>query len=242
MKDLSNKIALVTGASSGFGAGIVKHLSKAGAKVYIAARNAGKLESVAKETAAFPIVADITDPNDWDKVFEIIIKENNHLDILINNAGSGGSIRPINEQDDTNIIHTIQTNLTGAILGSKRAAAVMKKQHSGTIVNISSVCSFEAWPGWSVYGAAKAGLEQFTRHLYVEMRPYGIKATILIPSWGATNFNINANIEPFTSDVIGKVIQPDDIGKIVADICKLPDHLIIPEMILLPMTQEIIPY
>lgn len=239
---LKDRVALVTGASSGFGVGIASQLVKRGAKVYVLARRAEKLRDVATKIGAIPLVADITRIEEWNQTFDLIREKEGRLDILVNNAGVAGPVKPIDEQDDSDIFTTIQTNLTGAIWGCIRAAAIMKKQRSGTIVNISSVCAVQSWAGWGIYGAAKAGLEQFTRHLYVEMRPFGVRATVLTPSWGATDFAVNANISSASLEVRKRSIQPADIGEIVVNICLLPDHLVIPDITLLPLVQEIQPY
>jgi NAD(P)-dependent dehydrogenase (short-subunit alcohol dehydrogenase family) len=242
MTNLQNKIALVTGASTGFGVGIADALIKAGAKVYITARSSEKVKAVADQIGAIAIVADVTKASDWDKVFNKIIKADKRLDILVNNAGGGGQIAEISDQTDEAIQQVIMLNLTGAIMGCSRAAKLMKAQKSGTIVNISSMCSVEAWAGWGIYGAAKAGLDQLTKHLYVELRPFGARATTIIPSWGATDFNAAANIGTFSQDIASKAIQPSEIGKVVVDVCQLPTHLVIPELRLLPLVQDIQPY
>ncbi|MFC5409785.1 SDR family oxidoreductase [Larkinella bovis] len=242
MSLLQNKVALVTGASTGFGVGIARHLIQAGATVYITARQEAKLQAVAAEMGATALVADVTVPSDWDAVFQTIHQQHGRLDILVNNAGAGGNIAEVADQSDEAIEKTIALNLTGAIWGSKRAAQWMRAQRDGLIINISSICSVEAWAGWGIYGAAKAGLDHFTRHLYVEMRPFGVRVTSLIPSWGDTNFKEAANQGEFDPETAAKVIHPDDIGKVVADICSLPAHLVIPEMRLLPLVQEIQPY
>lgn len=242
MSSLQKKVAIVTGASSGFGVGIADELVKAGVKVYIVARTAEKICCVAKKIGAIPIVADVTKAEDWDIIFNQIISTDNKMDILVNNAGAGGLIAEISEQTDENIEQVIALNLIGAIHGCRRAAKIMKQQGFGTIINISSICSVEAWAGWGIYAAAKAGLEQITKHLYVELRPYGARATSIIPSWGATDFNLAANLNLLGDDVASKAIQPNDIGKIVVDVCKLPHHLVIPELRLLPLVQEIQPY
>jgi len=242
MDGLKNQIAIVTGGSSGFGVGIANELSKAGAKVYIVARNRSKLIEVANNVDAIPIVGDVTKNADWDNIFSQVIEKDRKVDILINNAGSGGVIAEISEQTDENVQQVIATNLYGAIYGCTRAAKLMKHQGFGTIINISSLCSVEAWSGWGIYAAAKAGLEQITKHLYVELRPYGARATSIIPSWGATDFNLAANLDPFDDNVASRAIQPTDIGKVVVDVCQLPTHLVIPELRLVPLVQKIEPY
>lgn len=242
MSELTNKVALVTGASSGFGVGIAKALVACGCKVWITARNESKLASVAATIGATPLQADATEAADWDRVIKHITDETGRLDILVNNAGGAVEIAPISEMSDESVMEIINVNLVSAILGSKRAADVMKKQRAGTIINISSICSQQAWTGWGIYAAAKAGLDQFSRSLHVEMRPFNVRATVMIPSWGATDFNVNAQLDKPAPEVASQMISPEQMGKLVAQVCALDDHLVIPEMTVLPLIQEIEPY
>lgn len=108
---------------------------------------------------------------------------------------------------------------------------------------LSSVCAIHAWPGWSVYTAAKAGLLKFSHALHTEMRPYGVRVSCLIPSWGQTAFNKAAGISGAAENpnLAKDCISPGQLGKIVADIVALPDHLVVPELIVQPMIQEIVP-
>lgn len=231
--------AIVTGGGSGFGKGIAEALSAAGAKVWITGRNRERLFEVAEEVGVKAFVADASVGKDWDRLFA----EVGDVDVLVNNAGFGGRIAPLTEQDDAGIAAVIATNLTGAIMGASRAAKIMARRRRGVIVNISSVCALHAWPGWSVYTAAKAGLLKFSHALHTEMRPYGVRVSCLIPSWGQTNFNCAAGI-PEASDGFtpaNDYISPSQLGKIVADLVALPDHLTVPELVVQPMVQEIVP-
>jgi NAD(P)-dependent dehydrogenase (short-subunit alcohol dehydrogenase family) len=185
--------------------------------------------------------ADVASAADWKMLTGKIISEDGHLDILVNNAGGGGVINDCDKQTAEDITKTIAINLTGSILGCGLAAGIMKKQKSGTIINISSVCARQAWPGWSVYSAAKAGLVQFSKSLYLEMRPFGVSVTSLIPSWGATGFNAGANLPEFDRKTAEKCIQPEEIGRQVVNICELPAHLCIQDVTILPLVQEINP-
>lgn len=237
--DVKGKIAIVTGGGSGYGLGIACALKNAGAKVYITGRTPAKLEAAAEANSLQAITADVSSGSDWDKVFQIT----GGVDILVNNAGSGGSITPVTEQDDAGIISTINTNLTGVILGCARAGKIMTAQKSGIIVNISSVCALYAWPSWSVYTAAKAGLSKFSHGLYTELRPYGVRVSCVTPSWGQTDFNKAANISGASEDaeLASKCISPADLGKLVLEIIETPDHLAIPDVTVLPMIQDINP-
>ena len=231
--------AIVTGGGSGYGKGIAAALASAGAEVWITGRNREKLLAAAGEIGAKAFVADASRGEDWDR----LLSEVGDADILVNNAGFGGKIAPLTEQDDAGIAAVIATNLTGAILGSARVAKGMSARRRGVIVNVSSVCALHAWPGWSIYTAAKAGLLKFSHALHTEMRPYGVRVSCLIPSWGQTDFNRAAGISGASEDpkLAQECISPSELGKIVADLVALPDHLTVPELVVQPMIQEIIP-
>lgn len=237
--DVQGKIAVVTGGGSGYGLGIACALQKAGAKVFITGRNQEKLEKAALKHDLTPVVADVSSPGDWDKVFQLAPT----VDILVNNAGFGGLIAPVAEQNDENILNVINTNLTGVIFGCSRAAKIMVEKKQGIILNISSVCALYAWPAWSVYTAAKAGLAKFSHGLYTELRPHGVRVSCVTPSWGQTDFCKAANISGASEDenLAPKCISPADLGKMVLDIIETPDHLAIADVTIQPMIQEINP-
>ena len=240
-QSLKNAVAIVTGGSKGYGTGIAKALKNAGAAVWITGRDEKALNAVAKKLGVQAIKADVASGKDWDKVFAAALKARKRVDILVNNAGAGIRIAPTAEQTDESIETAIAVNLTGAILGCRRAARVMKKQKAGTIVNISSVCALYAWPGWSIYTAAKAGLNHFGHGLYTELRPYGVRVTTLTPSWGATEFGNAAGLPPRDAATSKKCIQPLELGELVVQICSQPAHLAIPDLTLQPLVQDICP-
>ncbi|HBC89022.1 MAG TPA: hypothetical protein DCZ94_18945 [Lentisphaeria bacterium] len=237
--NLKGMNVLVTGGSDGYGFGIAKVLKEAGANIWISGRDQSKLDKAAEALNLHTIRADVTSGSDWDRVFKTI----GDLDILINNAGCGGSIAPVSKQKDEDIINTINTNLTGVILGCRRAAGIMTVRRKGMIINISSVCALYAWPGWSVYTAAKAGLAKFSHGLYTELRPHGVRVCCLTPSWGQTSFNKTANISGASEDpeLSRKCISPDELGILVKQIIEVPDHLAILDISILPMIQDISP-
>jgi NAD(P)-dependent dehydrogenase (short-subunit alcohol dehydrogenase family) len=238
---LDGSVAIVTGASRGYGAGIAEVLAREGARVWITARSADELSSVARRIGGQAVTADVTRGQDWDRVFQTVLASAQRVDILVNNAGGTVRVAPLAELSDEEIQRELALNLTSAALGCRRAAEVMRKQGSGTIVNVSSVCAVEAWPKWGVYSAAKAGLLQLTKCLYAELRPFGARAACLVPSWGATNFSKAAGLPEFDPQTAEKCIQPLQLGQVVADICALPAHLCIQELILWPLVQQVEP-
>ncbi len=236
---LKNAKVLVTGGSDGYGRGIAAVLKNAGAEVWITGRNAAKLEKTAQELGVRTIQADASSGADWDRV----MRETGDFDVLVNNAGFGGKIVPVAEQTDEDIIRTIGTNLTGVILGCRRAAAMMVRRKRGIIINISSVCALYAWPAWSVYTAAKAGVAKFSHGLYTELRPYGVRVSCVTPSWGQTGFNHAANISEASEnpELAAKCIAPEELGNIIKSIIEQPDHLAIPDVTVQPVIQDISP-
>lgn len=236
---LKNAKVLVTGGSDGYGRGIAAVLKKAGAEVWITGRNVEKLEKAAEELGVRTIQADASSGTDWDRV----MRETGELDVLVNNAGFGGKIVPVAEQTDEDIIRTIGTNLTGVVLGCRRAGAMMAKRKRGIIINISSVCALYAWPAWSVYTAAKAGVAKFSHGLYTELRPHGVRVSCVTPSWGQTGFNHAANISGASEnpELAAKCIAPEELGNIVRSIIEQPDHLAVPDITVQPVIQDISP-
>lgn len=237
MTNMTSSSVIVTGGSSGYGAGIADAFVKAGARVWITGRNEARLHETAQRLGATPFVADVADGEAWDRLVAGVLAQTGRLDVLINNAGEGVHIGPASEQTDEAISRSLASNLTGTMLGCRRAAAIMQKQGSGLIVNIGSACSTHAWPGWSVYSAAKAGLLMFTRCLLTELRPHGVRVTSVLPSWGQTDFTGAANLPPREPDVLAQCISPTELGRLIVQTAQLPAHLVAEEIKLWPMVQ-----
>ena len=239
---LNGAVAIVTGGSIGYGYGIANVLKRRGAQVWITARRPDRLQAAAEQLGVQAVPADVTVPSDWDRVVQTVLDKSGRVDVLINNAGAGINIAPLVDLSDDDIASCIATNLTGVMYGCRRVAPLLKAQGSGTIINISSICDQEAWPGFSIYGAAKAGLLSFSNHLYVEMREFGVRVTCLTPSWGNTDFTAALGWEAKPDDIRRKMTQPDELGEIVAQVCELPAHLVMPTLMVLPLVQDIVPF
>jgi NAD(P)-dependent dehydrogenase (short-subunit alcohol dehydrogenase family) len=243
-KPLQGVVSLVTGGTKGWGLGIADALKQAGAAVWVTGRDEAAVHQAQTVHGLQGIAADVSKVEDWDRVVATIEKESGPIGILVNNAGAGGKIVPVGEQTDASIVDTIFTNLIGPMLGSRRIIPGMISRGDGVIVNISSACSFKSWPGWSIYSAAKAGLEQFARGLYVELRPHGIRVSTIIPAWGATEFTKAADLPGHPAgdpEIAKQCIQPSEMGQTVLNICTQPKHLAVLELTLLPLVQEICP-
>ncbi len=238
---LDGQIAIVTGGSRGYGYGIAQALRAAGATVWITGRDEKALKAVAGELGVERLAADVTKAEDWDRVFAAVMERHGRLDILVNNAGGGIRIAPFSEQTDESMAAIVALNLTGPMMGWRRAAPVMRKQKSGLIINISSGCAIHAWPGWGPYSAAKAGLNQASHCLYTELREAGVRVCTVTPYWGDTAFREAADVPQADADTRKKMMQPADMGQLVVDICRLPPHLVIPDVTVQPLVQQIEP-
>jgi len=238
---LKEKVAIVTGGSRGYGYGIAESLCAAGAEVWITGRDEAALQAAAGKLGVKSVVADVTVGADWDRVFETVLGEKERFDILINNAGAGIKIAPFEEQTDETIEQIVRLNLTGQMFGWRRAAKVMREQKSGLIVNISSGCAIHAWPGWGPYSGAKAGLNQASHCLYTELREAGVRVCTVTPYWGDTGFRDASDVPQADDDTRGKMMKPAEMGQLVLDICRMPAHLVIPDVTVQPLVQQIEP-
>jgi len=239
MQELKDKVVVITGGSVGFGRETANQFCNSGAKVVITGTNEERLLRAQSEIGQIDImVADVTAPQDWEKLHQLVMDKHRRIDILVNNAGGGVTVAETVEQTIDDIDKIISLNLSGVVYGSRIFGKTMKEQKSGTIVNISSVCAHEAWPNLSVYAAAKAGVVALSKGLYVELRPYNVRVTAVSPGAGSTHFSKNAGIpEP----PVPYKLEPIDLAEAVLHICRMPQHIFIEEYRIWGTDQEVIP-
>lgn len=233
---MSKRVVLITGGSSGFGKAMAEKFAQNGDAVIITARHAGALGQVASAIGCDAMAMDVTNPGDWERLYQHINEKYGRIDILINNAGGGLAIKATVDQEIADIDQIIRLNLNSAIYGSRIFVPMMQRQHSGTIINFSSVCAHEAWPEWTVYAASKCGVLGFSKGLYTEVQPYGIRVTCVLPGCCSTSFQKDSGIAEVEMD-----LKPEDVAQAVVDICNLPLHVVIEEMTVWGMNQVVIP-
>lgn len=187
---LQNKVAIVTGAASGFGYAIAQALRDAGATVVIA--DIQNAEKAAQEIGAHSITFDVADVDACRAAVQQTVDEHSQLDILVNNAGIC-PLKDIDEVDQAFFDHLFAVNLRGAYFLSQAAAAHMKPRQTGRIINISSVGGRTGGTlAVSVYAATKAALFSVTKSFAKHLAPYGTVNTIapgpaytpLTDAWG----------------------------------------------------------
>jgi NADP-dependent 3-hydroxy acid dehydrogenase YdfG len=239
MQELKDKVVVITGGSVGFGKEMGNQFYKAGAKVVITGTNKERLLRAQSEIGQIDTMeSDVTSPDDWEKLHQYVTGKYSRIDILVNNAGGGIAVKETVEQTIEDIDKIISLNLSGVVYGSRIFGKTMKEQKLGTIINLSSVCAYEAWPNLTVYAAAKAGVVALSKGLYVELRPYNVRVTAVSPGAGRTHFSKNAGIpEP----PLPYKLEPIDLAEAVLHVCRMPQHIFIEEYRIWGTDQEIIP-
>lgn len=210
--DLSGKVALVTGASSGLGVQFAKTLAAAGAAVALAARRQEQLETVVAEIQAaggkaIAIKADITDTPGVVQMIEQTVAEFGSLSIVVNNAGVARP-GPALEVDEQSWDAILDTNLRGAWLVAQQAAKQMVAAGvSGSLINIASILAFRVTGHNAPYVASKAGLLHMTHALAMEWARYGIRVNAIAPGYFDTEINTEFWDTPAGQAMIKRIPQ-----------------------------------
>lgn len=184
MARFTDKVAIITGASTGLGPVMGKMMAAEGAKVVLAARRAELVEKAAVEIgdAAVAVQADVTREDDVVAMVDVAMKRWGKVDIMMNNAAAPGTDKYVWENTLENWNATIAIDLTAAFLCSREVLRrSMLERKSGAIVNFSSVAGWRGMPRKSHYSAAKAGLRTLTKVIALETAPYGIRCNCVVP-------------------------------------------------------------
>ncbi len=194
---IKNKVALVTGSSSGMGFATAIMLARAGIHTYASMRNLKKSKTITElaSTENLPLQVVQLDVNDKKSVKEAITKivtEKERIDVLVNNAGYGlfGSLEDISIEE---LKAQFETNFFGVIRVTQLVLPIMRKQKSGTIVNVSSVGGRIGLPVLSAYHSTKFALEGLSESMSYELEPFGIRVVIIEPGVIRTNI-MNSSI------------------------------------------------
>jgi len=202
MFDLTNKVALVTGAAKGMGKAHSLALAKAGAKVILTDIDFQEVQKSAQEIIDLGLEArtyrlDVTNKIEIDQVFDQVFETYKRLDILINNAGILLS-KPFLEITQEEWDKVLNINLKGQFLCAQKAAFLMKQNNWGRIINISSIASGEVGVGLALsahYAASKGGVKALTETLALELAQYNITVNAIAPGAIETDMTKNLNEE-----------------------------------------------
>lgn len=191
--DLSGRLALVTGSTAGLGYAIAEGLGKAGARVVLNDRDAGRVAAAAARLKAGGVdvhtqAFDVTDPEAVDHAITAIARDAGPLDIVVNNAGINQR-KPLEEFTDAEWQRLMATNLDAPFRVTRAVLAGMKNRGRGCIINICSLASELGRPGIVPYAISKGGLQMLTRALAVEVAPFGLRVNGIAPGFFGTPMN-----------------------------------------------------
>jgi NADP-dependent 3-hydroxy acid dehydrogenase YdfG len=245
--ELANKVAIVTGASSGIGGATGRVLARAGAKVVLTARRGERLEALAADihTAggqALALPADIADRDAVRTVVDSVVDTYGRVDILVNNAG----IMPLSPMSKCRVEEwdrMIDVNVKGLLYGVAAVLPTMLAQRSGHIVNVSSVAGRRPFPGGTVYAATKFAVRCISAGLRLELSPTDkIRVTDIAP--GVVETELQDSItdtevrERFQTNWADKTpLTPDDVARAVFYVVTQADRVNVNEILVRPTDQ-----
>ena len=212
---LEGKVAYITGGTKGIGYGIAESLLEQGMKVAISGRSQESADAAVKgldrPDHVLGLVSDVSQLKDEQKAVAAILDKWGQLDVVMANAGVG-HFAPIDELGDDKWHQMIDTNLNGVYHTLKASVDALKKSE-GYYMTLASLAGTNFFAQGAGYNATKFGVVGFTQAAMLDLRPYNIKVTTIMPGSVASHFNNN---EP--SDKDAWKIQPEDIGKLVIDL------------------------
>ncbi len=213
--DLEDKVVLVTGGSRGIGLEMVESLLAQKAKVVLCARKQLGLEAVVKklnnDDNLLTVPAHTAKEKDVEALFNAIKEKYGRLDVLINNVGMNLLTGSVIDTELSKWQKILDSNLNSTFLCSKKAAAMMREQKKGKIVNISSTAGSRVAPGMGIYGVAKAAIEMLTKVLAFELAHDNIQVNAVAPCMVRTDFS-----KPFWSvqDIHEQIVKTIPLGRI----------------------------
>lgn len=221
-RKLDNRIAVVTGGTTGIGLGIAQELAEAGAKVFITGRRQEELDAAVKAIGhgAVGVRGDVTRFADLDHLYDVVQREGGPIEVLVANAG-GGAFQPIGAITEEEFDRTFGLNVKGTLFTVQKALPLLRD--GASIILTGSTAAVRAMPAFSVYGATKAAIRNFARHWAVDLKDRHIRVNTIAP--GATRTpglqglaSNDAEWQPLEGGLasqipLGRLADPREIGK-----------------------------
>lgn len=247
MKSLKNKIAFVTGASSGFGEATAYRLAGIGMNLIICARRFDKIKKIASDikkkykVKVLPLQLDVRKQKDVKKIIGNLSKDWKKIDVLINNAGLSRGLNKIQDGVLLDWEEMIDTNVKGLLYVSKEIIPLMLENKSGHIVNVGSIAGHEVYVAGNVYCATKHAVDALTKGMRMDLNGTPIKVSTVDPGLAETEFSIvrfrgdKTRAKTVYNNVIP--LYADDVADAIEYIVTRKDSVNIAEIILLPKAQ-----
>ena len=238
------RTALITGATSGFGAAAVRRFAAAGWRVIATGRRADRLQALVDELGADTVHAaafDIRDEAAMDAALAALPDGFRDIDLLVNNAGLAQGTLPAQTALLSDWRTMIDTNITALVTLTHRLLPQLVER-KGAIINISSVAGVYPYPGGNAYGGSKAFVSQFSLGLRSDLHGTGVRVTTIEPGMAETEFTlVRTHGDQAASDKLYTGANPmtaEDIAESIFYVATLPPHLNINRLELMPVTQS----
>jgi 3-oxoacyl-[acyl-carrier protein] reductase len=221
---LENKVALITGAGSGFGAAMARKFAQEGAKVGVADIREDTAQEVAAEIgdAAVAIGGDVSKADDVDAMVQAVERAFASPDIVVNNAGFTHKNRPMLEVDEATFDKVYDVNVKSIFLMAHAVVAKMREKGGGNIINVGSTAGVRPRPGLTWYNSSKGAVNLLSQSMAVELAPDGIRVNCIAPVMGETGMledfmgmpDTPENRKKFVATVpMGRLSRPDDVAR-----------------------------
>jgi NADP-dependent 3-hydroxy acid dehydrogenase YdfG len=238
---MAERIAVVTGASSGIGAATARGLARAGFHVVAGARRTGRLQALAEEVGATALELDVTDQASIEAFRAAVADRHGRADLLVNNAGMAAGLDPIADGDDRDWQVMLDTNVLGLLRVTRAFLPLLRAAPHAHIVNLGSTAGFEVYPGGGGYTASKHAVRAVTDTLRLELNGEPIRITEIAPGMVETEFSevrfggdakraadVYAGVQPLTAD---------DIADCIVWAVTRPPHVDIDLLVVRPVAQ-----
>src|SRR5215211_221749 len=237
----AERIAVVTGASSGIGAATTYQLARAGFHVVAGARRTDRLQALAEEVGATTLPLDVTEPASVASFAAAVGDRHGHADLLVNNAGTALGLDPVAEGSDQDWQTMLDTNVVGLLRVTRGFLPLLRAAPRAHIVNLGSTAGFEVYPGGAGYTASKHAVRAITDTLRLELNGEPIRITEIAPGMVEIEFSVirfrgdtsragdvYAGVQPLTAD---------DIADCITWAVTRPPHVDIDFMVVRPVAQ-----
>ncbi len=243
--NITGKVIVITGASSGLGEATARLLANQGAKIVLAARRAERINALAQELAesgahAIAVTTDVAKRSDVENLVGVTIKTFGQIDVMINNAG----VMPLSLVEKLQIEEweqMVDINLKGVLYGVAAVLPHMQSRKSGQFINVASTAGHRVMPTSSIYSATKYAVRAFSEGLRQEVTPHNIRVTIISPGASATELTTHVSDEEISNNLKASAdfaLPASAFANMVMFAITQPEEVDVNEILFRPTRQE----
>lgn len=246
MTSLTNKIVLITGASSGIGQACARLFAQTGARIILCARRVERLQVLAKEfkehyqNEALVLPLDVSDKRQVQKQLGSLPKKWQEIDVLVNNAGLALDTLPLQQGIEDHWDTMIDTNIKGLLYVSREVIPGMIARNRGHVINLGSIAGHECYPNGNVYCATKHAVHAISKSMRLDVLGSAIRVTEIAPGAVETEFSeVRWNDKQKAQDFYKEFhpLYAQDVADAIVYCASRPPHVTIEQMIIMPTVQ-----